>query len=81
MNTPDRELAISMIYMSPFEQRSIIDSLSDEKKKRVKEELAFTKKLKFKKSDYDKFVKKVIKYFRSGERDGADKSYLRPVRK
>lgn len=80
MKIPDREIAVSIMYLCPEERENIFALLSPAKVMRIKEELTYQRKLNIRYSRYLKFVDAFLSYFGSSSGASKRRSYIRPKR-
>jgi len=80
MGVTDRELAMSMMYVSEGDCKFLLAFLSAKKIERVSEELRFQKGVRITYKQYLQAVNNVLIRLKSGEVKDGTKSYLRPTR-
>lgn len=78
MKIPDRDIALSMLYMDHNEENMIFSLLSDKKNNRIKEELSYQKKLKINYKLYYDITKNLLKKFNKFKNDKKLITYIRP---
>ena len=80
MSVPNREIALSMMYMKDVERNNLLTRLSETKAKRVVDELKFINRVNVKYDLYCVSINRVIKMLQNEKNDGVFKSYSRPKR-
>lgn len=80
MTVTDRELALSMMYLSDSERSLVLSRLGKQKAERVREELRLQEKLRITYGQYLQAVNNILEKFRFSGSKKSMKSYLRPVR-
>ena len=80
MSVPNREIALSMMYMKDVERNNLLTRLSETKAKRVVDEFKFINRVNVKYDLYCVSINRVIKMLQNEKNDGVFKSYLRPKR-
>ena len=80
MKIPDREIAVSISVLDDMEKQMFFSLVSQEKVKRIKEELNYQKQLDIRKDRYLKIADKFISYFTAGKKEFRNESYIRPKR-
>ena len=80
MTAPDKDIALSMLYMSGFERDQLLRRLSKRKRERLLEEL---KRQEHTRVLYDQYLRPVewlIAHISSSRRPAQNRSYFRPTR-
>ncbi len=85
MPVPDREIALSMIYMRDVDRNNLLtllsgNKLSGKKSKRIVDELKLISRVNIKYDLYCISIKRIINLLNNIKNDGSIKSYLRPKR-
>jgi len=80
MPVPDREIALSMIYMRDVDRNNLLTLLSGKKSKRIVDELKLISRVNIKYDLYCISIKRIINLLNNIKNDGSIKSYLRPKR-
>ena len=78
MKIPDRDIALSMLYMDKDEENIIFSLLSNEKIKMIKEELSYQKKLKIHYQLYLDISNNLLKKFYQYKNEDKKRTYIRP---
>lgn len=78
MKISDREIALSMLYMDQKEENIIFSLLSEQKNKRIKEELSYQKKLKINYKLYCDISENLLKKFKKNKNNKNQRTYIRP---
>lgn len=81
MTSGDREIALSMLYLSEGDRDFILSFLGQQKSERVREEWIFQKGVRITYSQYLQAVNNILDRFLSSGSGKMLKSYLRPVRR
>lgn len=81
MSAPDKEIALSMLYMSGFERDQVLRRLSDRKRQRIQEELKRQEHVRILYDQYDRAVHWLINHISSRRRPDRARSYFRPTRR
>ena len=80
MSAPDKEIALSMLYMSGFERDQLLRRLSARKRARIEDELSRQEHVKILYDQYDRAVHWLIRHISSSRRPDRDRSFFRPSR-
>ena len=75
-SSPDKEIAVSVLYLSDFERGILFSYLAPAKKERVKDEIRRSPEIKY--SNYTLIIGKLIKAFESGRHESSGSGYFRP---
>jgi hypothetical protein len=78
MKVPERETAHALGLLEERDRERILSILGPKKRVRVKEEIAYQKKLFVRKDRSDRIVQSFISRFKGGMKSGGVKSYIRP---
>jgi flagellar motor switch protein FliG len=81
MSAPDKEIALSMLYMSGFERDQLLRRVSDRKRQRIREELKRQEHVRILYDQYDRAVHWLINHISSSRRPERARSYFRPTRR
>ena len=81
MSAPDKEIALSMLYMSGFERDQVLRRLSDRKRQRIQEELKRQEHVRILYDQYERAVHWLINHISSRRRPDRARSYFRPTRR
>ena len=81
MSAPDKEIALSMLYMSGFERDKLLRRLSERKRRRVREELKRQEHVRILYDQYERAVHWLINHISSRRRPDRARSYFRPTRR
>ncbi len=73
---PDRELAVSVMYLSDFERGILFSHLAPGKRERVREEIRRSPELRY--NTYLMIIERLIKALESGKQNESGSSYFRP---
>ncbi len=73
MKIPDRELALSMMYMDQVDREMILSNVSREKSRRVAEELSLHEHLRIRYDQYRRAAERVIVQL-TGAQESSDRS-------
>lgn len=80
MVIPDREVALSMLYMEESQRLRLLAHLGPSKRKRVEEEIRFQERLEIRYDHYRKALERVVGDLSNQESPRLGRSYLRPKR-
>lgn len=81
MSAPDKDIALSMLYMTGFERDQILRRLSRQKRMRIQEELKRQEHVRVLYQQYDRSVEWLIRHLSSSRRPETQRSYFRPTRR
>jgi flagellar motor switch protein FliG len=81
MSAPDKEIALSMLYMSGFERDQLLRRLSERKRRRVQEELKRQEHVRILYDQYERAVQWLTNHISSSRRPERARSYFRPTRR
>ena len=81
MSAPDKEIALSMLYMSGFERDQLLRRLSERKRERIREELKRQEHVRILYHQYDRAVRWLINHISGSRRPERARSYFRPTRR
>ena len=76
-SSSDKEIAVSVLYLSDFERGIIFSYLAPVKRKRVIEEIRRSPEVKY--SIYKLIIEKLIKALETGHQDKKSSSYFKPA--
>ncbi len=75
-SSPDKEIAVSVLYLTDFERGILLSYLAPAKRERVKEEIRRSPEIKY--TTYTLIIEKIIRAFESGKQDSSGSGYFRP---
>ena len=76
-SSPDKEIAVSVLYLSGFERGILFSYLAPGKRDRVQEEIRRSPEVKY--NTYRMVIEKLIKALESGEQNRSGGGYFRPA--
>lgn len=80
MTAPDKEIALSMLYMNGFERDQVLRRLSKQKRLRISEELKRQEHVRILYDQYYRAVTWLTDHVSSPRRPERNRSYFRPTR-
>lgn len=81
MSVTDRELALSMMYLSEPDRNFVLSYISGKKSERVREELRLQQKIRITYTQYSRALNNIVNRLQTAGPADSMKSYLRPYRK
>lgn len=81
MASPDRDVALAMLYMNDEERDSVLSRVAPVKAARVREELLLQERLQITQDQYEMTVENLVARVSRSSRPRSVRSYIRPRRR